>query len=303
MNATKVKAIVSLIVWLLVGAIAINAFFLMSQGGSWLQFNDPDANKPLQVLSDKTTTADVNTLIIEWSVGGVTVKVGSEGSGIRVIERSRSNLPESKQVQFDQNGSTLTLRSRNKTHFVFFGWGTQISYLDVTVEPKLYDRIKIVQASGNTDVVGIQATTFDMNSASGSTDLNTISVGTANLILTSGETTLLGANQIETLNLTMTSGRFDGRADAKHVNVSMTSGEFGLQFHSMNPLSLNHNMTSGSATYGLPQSNPFSIEVDKTTGSFNSNFTMSQSGNRYSFGTGGPLYTLDMTSGSFTIRP
>jgi hypothetical protein len=303
MNATKVKAILSLIIWLVVGAIAVNAFFLFTQGGSWFTFTDPDANKPIQVLSDRTTTAEVNTLIIEWSVGGVTVKVGEEGSGIRVVERSRSNLPSNKQVQFDQNGSTLTLRSRNQTHFVFFGWGMQVSYLEVTVEPKLYQRLKITQASGNTDVVGIQATTFDLTSATGSVELNTISVASANLIQTSGEITLLGANQIDNLKVTMTSGRFDGRADAQHVTVNMTSGEFGLQFLSTNPLSLDHDMTSGSATYSLPQSTPFSISVDKTSGAFSSGFTMTQNGNRYDYGTGGPLYTLDMTSGSFTIRP
>lgn len=305
MNATKVKAIISLIIWLIVGAIAVNAFVLFIQGGSWFTFSDPDADKPIQVLSDRTTTAEVNTLVIEWAVGGVTVKVGEEGSGIRVIERSRSQLPSNKQVQFDQNGTTLTLRSRNQSHFVFFGWGwsTKISYLEVTVEPKLYQRIKITQASGNTDVVGIQATTLDLTSATGSVELNTISVSTANLIQTSGEITLLGANQIETLKLTMTSGRFDGRADVNHVTVNMTSGEFGLQFLSTNPLSLDHDMTSGSATYSLPQSTPFSISVDKTSGSFSSGFTMSQSGDRYDYGTGGPLYTLDMTSGSFTIRP
>jgi DUF4097 and DUF4098 domain-containing protein YvlB len=303
MNATKVKAIVSLILWLVVGAIAVNAFFLFTQGGSWFAFSDPDANKPIQVLTDRTTTAEVNTIIIEWSVGGVTLKVGEEGSGIRVVERSRSDLPSNKQVQFDQNGSTLTLRSRNRTHFVFFGWGMQVSYLEVTVEPKLYQRITITQASGNTDVVGIQASAFDLTSTSGSVELNTINVKTANLIQTSGETILFGANQIETLKVTMTSGRFDGRADAQHVTVNMTSGEFGLQFHSTNPASLDHDMTSGSVIYSLPQSSPFSITVDKTSGTFSSNFTMTQNGNRYDYGTGGPVYTLDMTSGSFTIRP
>jgi hypothetical protein len=45
MNATKVKAIISLIIWLVVGAIAVNAFLLISQGGSWLSFTDPDADK------------------------------------------------------------------------------------------------------------------------------------------------------------------------------------------------------------------------------------------------------------------
>lgn len=305
MNATKVKAIVSLIIWLVVGAIAVNAFLLISQGGSWFSFTDPDADKPIQVLSDRSTSAEVNTLIIEWAVGGVTVNVGEEGSGIRVIERSRSDLPANKQVQFDQNGTTLTLRSRNKSQFVFFGWGwsNKISYLEVTIEPKLYSRIKITQASGTTDVVGISATTLDLTSTSGAVELNTISVTTANLIQTSGETVLFGANQIGTLNVTMTSGRFDGRADVQHVTVNMTSGDFGLQFHSANPLSLDHDMTSGSVVYSLPQNTPFSVDVDKTAGSFSTSFTMSQSGNRYDYGTGGPVYTVDMTSGSFTIRP
>lgn len=305
MNATKVKAIVSLLIWLLVGAIAVNAFFLISQGGSWFSFSDPDANKPLQVLSDRSTTAQVNTLIIEWSVGGVTLNVGEEGSGIRVIERSRSELSANKQVQFDQNGTTLTLRSRNQNHFVFFGWGfnNKVSYLEVTVEPKLYQRIKLTQASGASEVVGVQATTLDLVSTSGALELNTISATTVNLTQTSGETVLFGANQIDTLHVTMTSGRLDGRADVKHLQVDMTSGDFGLQFISTNPLTLDHDMTSGSATYSLPQNTPFSIDVNKTAGSFNSSFTMSQSGRIYSYGTGGPHYTLDMTSGSFTIRP
>jgi DUF4097 and DUF4098 domain-containing protein YvlB len=180
---------------------------------------------------------------------------------------------------------------------------TKVSYLEVTVEPKLYSRIKITQASGTTDVVGISATTLDLTSASGSVELNTVTATTVNLIQTSGETVLFGANQIDTLKMTMTSGRFDGRADVQHVTVNMTSGEFGLQFLSANPLSLDHDMTSGSAIYSLPQSAPFSIDVDKTAGSFTSDFTMSISGRIYSYGTGGPQYTLDMTSGSFAIRP
>ena len=233
MNATKVKAVVSLIIWLLVGAIAVNAFFLFVQGGSWFTFTDPDADKPIQVLSDRTTTADVDTLIIEWSVGGVTVKVGEADSGIRVVERSRSNLADNKQVQFDQNGSTLTLRSRNKTHFVFFGWGTQVSYLEVTVEPKLYQRLKITQASGNTDVVGIQATTFDMTSASGSVELNTISVSTANLIQTSGEITLLAAEsdrlcrRREIHSLRRAAGPFETPSESKPGKRTAESGEPG----------------------------------------------------------------------------
>lgn len=305
MNATKVKAIFSLIIWLIVGAFAINAFLMISQGGSWFSFTDPDANKPIQVLSDRTTTADVDTLIIEWSVGGVVLKVGEEGSGIRVIERSRSELPANKQVQFDQSGTTLILRSRNRNHFVFFGWGwnNKVSYLEVSVEPAVYHRIIVTQASGTTKVIGINATNLDLTSTSGTVELNTATIGTAKITQTSGETILFGANQIDTLKLTMTSGRFDGRADVKHITVDMTSGEFGLQFLSTNPLSLDHDMTSGSAVYSLPQSIPFSISVDKTSGSFSSGFTMSQNGDRYDYGTGGPLYTLDMTSGSFTIRP
>lgn len=305
MNATKVKAIVSLVIWLVVGAIAVNAFFLMSQGGSWISFpaTDPDAGKPLQVLSDRSTSADIDTLIIEWSVGGVTLHVGEEGSGIRVIERSRSKLPENKQVQLDQNGSTLTLRSRNKTHFVLFGWGIQFSYLDVIVEPKLYQRIKLTQASGVSEVVGVQADELELISSTGGMEINSVKATTLNLIQTSGQTTLFGDNQTDVLNMTMTSGKIDGRINANKVSVNMTSGDFSLRFISANPESLDHDMTSGSAAYGLPQDLPFSIDVNKTTGSFTSNFTMSLSGRIYSYGTGGPRYTLDMTSGSFLIRP
>jgi hypothetical protein len=83
----------------------------------------------------------------------------------------------------------------------------------------------------------------------------------------------------------------------------MTSGVANLSFGNTNPDSLSLSMTSGSSNIHLYGESAFSVSVDKTSGSFNPNFTHVKNGSVYSYLSGGPMYTIDMTSGSvdFTL--
>ena len=81
----------------------------------------------------------------------------------------------------------------------------------------------------------------------------------------------------------------------------MTSGQARIHLLKTLPSSFNLAMTSGDAEITFYGSTAFKMNVDKTSGDFNTNFPTIKNDHTYAYLTGGPTYSIKMTSGNIDI--
>jgi len=248
------------------------------------------------VLSDVTLDESITSVSIDWISGGVKI-LPTTGNQIRIVEKSYEPIDSKKYVEVSISGSNLTLKTRNKPLFNFFGFSTKSTYLEVYLPLTTdFQLINLKGVSGLYSMEDVYATMTQVTLVSGNFSLNNSYSTGLSLTMTSGNATI-SDSEILTATIKMTSGKLDYQAKTVSFKANMTSGMLDLDFVQTNPNAFNLEMTSGLANINLHGSDAFSVTVEKTSGSFNPNFNYSQNDKTYSYKNGGPDYTIKMTSG------
>jgi len=303
MRNSRSKNFVLILIWSFIGALAAYFLYTASQNGG-ISFEPKYTGEPTTTLSDVTLDASFTSISIDWISGGVKI-IPTTDDHIRIVERAYKDIAKDKQLSLGVSGNALSIVSKNKTVFYFFGLMTSPTYLEVYLPITMsLDSFKLNGVSGNYEVEEIYSELTQINLTSGQLTFNNSYSTLLSLTMTSGNA-IIKESQILTSTIKMTSGKLDYAAETNNMTVTMTSGLADLEFGSTNPSSLRLTMTSGSSNITLKGTDAFSVTVDKTSGNFNPNFENQKNGNTYSHLSGGPSYLISMTSGNvnFTVAP
>jgi len=299
MRNNRTRHLVLLAIWLFIGSFAGYFFYVgIVQGG--ISFEPNHVGEPTEVLYDVTLDQSVKSITIDWISGGVKI-IPTNDDSIRIVEKAYEPVDKKKWADVTVLGTSLTIESKNKPLFFFMGLMTRSTYLEVYLPiTTSLNSLKLVGVSGNYSIDELYSDLTQITLTSGNLTIDNSYSGLLSLTMTSGNSTITDS-QILSTNITMTSGRLDYHADTINFNAEMTSGLANLRFGNTNPESLSLSMTSGSSNIQLYGQTAFSVSVDKTSGSFNPNFSYVKNGSVYSYLSGGPMYTIDMTSGAVDL--
>jgi DUF4097 and DUF4098 domain-containing protein YvlB len=300
MRSNRTKNLIAILIWLFIGSIGAYFFYSAAQNGG-INFDPVYTGEPTNILSDVTLDQDIDSVTIEWIAGGVKI-IPTIDSKVRIVEKSYQIIDKDKEVKLTVNGSSLNLKTRNKSTFYFFGFantGTFLEvYLPITTSFKL---IKLNSVSGDYSIEEVYSDLTQISLVSGDLNLRNISSSVMSLSLTSGDVTITDSEFLSS-TIEMTSGELDFSAQSSSFSANMTSGDAIINLLNELPTTLNIDVTSGDVELTLHGSNPFSFKVEQLSGDFNTHFSTIKNGHVYSYLTGGPTYTIDMTSGNVDVN-
>ena len=295
-----------------VGAIKIIIYSFIAIAGTYiffLLFNSQPLPFSLQIEKEpniilQTLELDdsIDALDLEWYAGGVEITKSNDNK-IHIVEKSSTQLDESKWVKPFVSNKTLILHSRNKTNVVFFNIQSPQSYLELQLPEQAYTKFKLLLTSGRTTITDFDVNQFDLTMTSGNLHLNDLQSDDMNITMTSGEAFFIQVHTND-LNLDMTSGNSNFTGTVKNeLDVEMTSGNLDMDLSTDSPNEMNVEMTSGNATVILSETEGFEVRVDKSSGNFRTDSLIKEVNDElYQYLDSNQTYSVDMTSGSFEIK-
>lgn len=297
---SRTKNLIVILIWLFIGSIGAYFFYSAAQNGG-INFDPVYTGEPTYILSDVTLDQDIDSVTIEWVAGGVKI-IPTIDDQVRIVEKSYKVIDEDKEVKVTINGSSLNLKTRNKSTFYFFGFSNTGTFLEVYLPISTsYKLIKLNSVSGDYSIEEVYSDLTQISLVSGDLDIKNIFSSVLSLSLTSGDVTVTDS-EILSSNIEMTSGELNFSAETNTFSVNMTSGDATINLLNELPTSLNIDVTSGDVELTLHGSDPFSFKVNQMSGDFTTHFSTIKNGHIYSYLTGGPTYTVDMTSGNIDVN-
>jgi hypothetical protein len=296
MKANKAKAIVRLVLWTVVGVLALSVFVsIMNTYKLAFQHYSGD---PTYVIKDVTISDEVQSITLNWYLGGIEV-IPTDASEIRIVEKSYANMDYNKSFQTSMNQKDLTIQSRNKSFFNFFGWGITPSYLQVYLPiGKSYNKVNLNAVSGTYEFSQFITDSLEINLTSGQLKLDTITSTMLELTVVSGGVDVIDSS-FDSVDITMTSGDMNYAAISNRFTADVISGKLNISFP-QRPSNLDLQLTSGTVTVNVLSTEGFSVALDKTSGSFSGNL-LNQDG-VYRYLSGGPQYKIDMIAGNVNFN-
>jgi len=296
MNVNKGKAIVRLVIAAIVAVVSITVFIgILSTYNIAFKHYSGD---PTYVIKDVTLSEDVQSITLNWYIGGIEV-IPSEGTEIRIVEKAYVNMDYNKSFNESNNNGELTIQSRNKAFFSIFNWTMNPSFLQVYLPVgKSLDYVHLNAISGTYDFNQLITNSFEVNLTSGKLNLDAITSYALDLTIISGDVDISNS-LFDSVDITMTSGDLNYDNFTDRFVADMISGKMTLRFPNR-PSALDLQVTSGSATVNIITSDAFSVALDKTSGSFSSN--LDSQDDIYHYLSGGPQYSIDMIAGSVNFR-
>jgi DUF4097 and DUF4098 domain-containing protein YvlB len=300
MRSSRTKNLIAILIWLIIGSIGAYFFYSAAQNGG-INFDPVYSGEPDYILNDVTLDEKIDSVTIEWVSGGVKI-IPTIDDHIRIIEKSYKLIDEDKEVKVTINGSSLNLKTRNKSTFYFFGFSNTGTFLEVYLPiSSSYKLIKLSSFSGDYSIEEVYSDLTQINLTSGDLDIRNIFSSVFDLNLTSGDVTVSNSEFLTT-SIEMTSGELNFSAQSNGFIANITSGDAIINLLSELPNKLELSMTSGDIELTLHGSNPFSFKVDQVSGNFNPHFSTIKNGHVYSYLTGGPTYNIDVTSGNVDVN-
>ena len=300
MRSNRTKNIVLILIWGFIGTIAAYFLYSAAQTGG-ISFEPIYEGEPTFILSDVTLDQSIDSVTIDWISGGVKI-IPTIDKKIRIVEKAYKIIDEKKEVKVTVTGSNLVLETRNKSTFYFFGFSNPGTYLEVYLPiTTSFKTIKLNGVSGDYEIEEVYSDLTQINLVSGDLSVKNIASSVFNLTMTSGDVTILESEFLSS-TLKMTSGELDFSAQTNSLKATMTSGDAVIHLLNTLPTTLNLEMTSGDTEITLHGSTPFSITVDKASGDFNTNFPTTKNDHTYSYLSGGPTYSIKMTSGNIDVN-
>ena len=296
MRNSRTKNVFLILIWSLVAAVAVYLFTSAVQGGGFT-FQQKYEGEPTVILSDVTLSESVDSVSIEWISGGVKI-IPTTGDKIRIVEKAYKIIAENKEVKVTVSNSKLELVSRNKAVFNFLWFTSAPTFLEVYLPITTnFNLIKLKGVSGNYSIDDVYSNLVQVDLVSGNLTLDNSFAALLSMDLTSGNAVINNSELLST-DIEITSGQLNYAAKTQSFKIRMTSGTIKLDLLEQLPQALSLKLTSGSANVTLHGTDGFGFVVKKTSGSFTTDFDVITSGNTYTYKSGGPLYTIDLTSGS-----
>ncbi len=298
---SKAPMVIVAVIWTIIGLAALTVLIRLVNGNLALP-NFDLAREANVMLYDKTLSDNVDRLSIDWISGGVTVKPSEDGL-IHIVERASEQMPERKWARITQDGANLTIRSQNKSIFIFF-WHTPLSTIEIRLPEATYESLRLTATSGSNRISQIGFAEFKAEITSGELVVQDSQIDSLDLEMTSGESDFSNIST-QTARFESTSGdlTFVGSIAGK-LSSEMTSGEQTFNLSQSAPKAINLSMTSGSAEINLPENPGFTLELEKTAGDFTADFQHTQDSDRYIYQNGENRYQAEITSGEllFSVR-
>jgi len=298
----RTSPIVRIILWSLIGVVAMMILINTANSGG-VNFNGflPSAsNQNLTVQKETIINEEIDTIDIAWYTGGVKLSVSNDNT-IKLVEKSSKQTSSDRLLNYTVNQKVLKIESRNKhtVNFFFFSLNSP-TYLEISVPERIYESIEIKAASGTYDFTGLKTKNLAVTLASGDVTLMNSEIDSLDTTTVSGR--LISSNtKIGKAEVNMTSGSTELDGEIHALKLTMTSGNAEIDM-SILPDQLDIRITSGIVRAALPENTGFKVAVDKTSGYFSSDFALSSIGNSYTYGTGGPSYSVKITSGNIQLR-
>ncbi len=296
MKVNKVTAIIRLVISSVVALAAIAVFIMIisSYNIAFIHYS----GDPTYVIKDVTISEDVQSLTLNWYIGGIEV-IPTDASEIRIVEKAYVNMDYNKSFNSSINNKELTIESRNKAFFNIFNWTVNPSFLQIYLPAgKSLSYVHLNAVSGTFEFSQLITNTFEVNLTSGKLNLDTITSSVLDLTIISGDVDIINS-LFDSVDINMTSGDLNYDNVTNRFTADMISGKMTLRFPSR-PSAFDLQVTSGTANVSISTDEAFSVALDKTSGSFSSNLVNQDDVYRYL--SGGPQYTVDMIAGSVSFR-
>ncbi len=300
MRNSRTKNVFLIIIWGLVAAVAVYFFNSAIQNGGFT-FQQKYQGEPTVILNDITLNESIDSISIDWISGGVKI-IPTTGDKVRIVEKSYKMIDENKEVRITVLNSKLELESRNKAVFNFLWFTSTPTFLEVYLPiTTSFNLIKLNGVSGNYSIDEVYSNLIQIDIVSGNLTLDNSFSALLSMDMTSGNATI-SDSELLSADVEMTSGQLKYAAKTQSFKARMTSGTIKLDLLEQLPQVLNLKLTSGSADITLHGTDGFSFVVKKTSGSFTSDFEVMTSGNTYTYKAGGPVYNVDVTSGTVSAH-
>ena len=230
------------------------------------------------VASEGSVSAEeVKSLEINWVSGDVTI-VRADVTDISF--REDAGLKEKDMLVWSQKGDKLVIHSsRYKVQF-----GTSKSKDLVVTIPMDYN------------INNLSISTVSANFSADSLTANSVTIQGV-----SGECTFTGNNTFGTMNMETVSGDVTFNGTLRELTCEGVSANF-RGFFTETPNSIQVDGVSGNIDITLPADAGFTAELDTLNGDFDSDFSITSSGDRYICGNGQCSIEIDGVSGDINIR-
>lgn len=277
----------------------------------------PDGEK--YTAGDAVITDKVETLLIDWSSGSVTIEPG-DGDAIELCETGNKPVKAEEQMQYYLDGTTLHVRfctpgkltvgiMPEKNLHVTLPKDLVLKELDVStasaevnVTDLCAERMKLGTASGKISGSVAYAEALQIGAASGEVELTASGeIGTIDADTASGDVRLTVSGEVGTIKTDTASGAVSITADSvRELDMESASGRQDVVLAKM-PQECEMDSASGEITLTLPADAEFTAEVDTASGDFDCEFPTVLHGDTYICGGGGADLSFDTASGNISI--
>ena len=257
----------------------------------------PDADR--YSAGDAVISEKVETLIIDWASGSVTIEPG-DGEAIELRETGNQPTKEEQQLQYYLDGTTLHVRFCASAK-VMVGIMAEKSLRVTLPKDLVLKELDVSTASAELHVADARAERMKLGTASGEISGTVAYAGELRLGSASGEIDIAASGEIEKLEGDTASGAIRLRAESvRELEMDSASGKLDVELASA-PRECELENASGDISLRLPADAEFTAEVDTASGDFNCDFPTVRHGDSYICGNGSAELSFDTASGNITI--
>ena len=236
-----------------------------------------DTRNFIEAVGDVTPTSAIDSIVIDWVAGNVTVKTGSQES-VTVHETavgSSADVP----LYYKVSNSTLTI--------AFAKNGTQCKNLTKNLT------VTVPQ--------GRLLSALTVNSVSSTVHVDSAVTGELSVEAVAGRVEC-AIDRVDKVEVSTTSASVNLRANYAHeLNVETVSGTLNLTLPSFDELEIES--TSGNVGLTLAKDASFTMTASSVSGHVSTgDFACTMSGKRYISGTGTSSIEVETVSGNITLK-
>ena len=272
------RSYVKIVLLALLGIVIIGAAFFSSCSGFRINFGSANYSETGSAQIDASGIKDIN---LAWAAGSVEFTTNS-GNDIILTESSSGSLSRAQEMKWHVSKNILRIEYGNGSSCMNFAQ----KHLEISIPRSLADdlgKIKIDAASGEYILQGITCEELKLNLASGAIYASDMEVGDLDIDGASGEV--------------IVTGNVSGE-----IKTDSASGSIDIVSKSEMPASIKSSLASGSVAVSIPENDGFSLKFDKLAGSFDCDFSMQKTDDRYIYKNGKTDIKVDIVSGDFSLK-
>jgi len=245
-------------------------------------------------------TSTVNNLDIDWISGEIEI-IYHEEETIVFSETSNRQEDEHLTMRYWLDGDTLRIKFAESG-----SWNFNDLHKTLTVmlpDNLVLDELEIDTVSADLKAHRIAAKRVDMDTVSGWIDIEEAEVSRSfNADTASGDIAAMFTGALSELEIDTVSGKTQiSVEELGEFELNSSSGAISLSAANA-PSSGEIGTVSGDVELILPETAEFTVEINTVSGEFDSEFSLTKKGDRYSCGSGKCRYEVETTSGDISFR-